>query len=69
MPEVKLTVFLFLCAIPAAAALRLGIVGTDTSHVTAFAEILNNESSPDHLGGADDDTSQAAGIDDLRAPW
>lgn len=31
---------------------RLGIIGTDTSHVTAFASILNNPSSPDYLPGA-----------------
>jgi hypothetical protein len=35
-----------------AADLRLGIVGTDTSHVTAFAALLNDQSSPDHIPGA-----------------
>lgn len=35
-----------------AADLRLGIVGTDTSHVTAFAGILNNPESKDHIPGA-----------------
>jgi len=35
-----------------AADLRLGIVGTDTSHATAFAKILNDPASPDYVPGA-----------------
>lgn len=35
-----------------AADLRLGIIGTDTSHVTAFTKTLNDPSSPDHVPGA-----------------
>ena len=31
---------------PGAADLRLGIVGTDTSHVTNFTRVLNDEMSP-----------------------
>jgi len=31
---------------------RLGIIGTDTSHVTAFAKVLNDPKSPDHIPGA-----------------
>ena len=88
MPEVKLTAILFLCAplcaTPAAAAtLRLGIVGTDTSHVTAFTQILNDESSPDHVpggqviaaykGGSPDIESSASRVDkfadELRTKW
>jgi hypothetical protein len=84
MPEVKLTVFLFLCAIPACAVtLRLGIIGTDTSHVTAFTQILNDESSPDHVpggqvvaaykGGSPDIESSATRVDkfadELRTKW
>jgi Oxidoreductase family, NAD-binding Rossmann fold len=36
----------------AAADLRLGIVGTDTSHVVAFTALLNDPSSPEHVAGA-----------------
>lgn len=49
---------LFFClslalAVPAAAAdLRLGLVGTDTSHVTGFAAAFNDPSSPEHVAGA-----------------
>lgn len=35
-----------------AADLRLGIIGTDTSHVTAFTKMLNDAASPDHIPGA-----------------
>jgi hypothetical protein len=35
-----------------AADLRLGLVGLDTSHVTAFTEILHNEKAKDHVPGA-----------------
>ncbi|MCC7157204.1 MAG: Gfo/Idh/MocA family oxidoreductase [Bryobacterales bacterium] len=48
------TAFLALLAgsTAAAADLRLGLVGTDTSHVTAFAKMLNDPSSADHVPGA-----------------
>ncbi|HEX4945735.1 MAG TPA: Gfo/Idh/MocA family oxidoreductase [Blastocatellia bacterium] len=32
--------------------LRLGIIGTDTSHVPAFTQMLNDPSRPDHVPGA-----------------
>jgi hypothetical protein len=35
-----------------AADLRVGIIGTDTSHATAFTKILNDSTAPDHVGGA-----------------
>ncbi len=39
-------------ALPCAAQLKLGIVGTDTSHVPAFASVLNDPSNPNHIPGA-----------------
>ena len=35
-----------------AAEIRLGIIGLDTSHVTAFTELLNNPAAKDHVPGA-----------------
>jgi hypothetical protein len=35
-----------------AADLRVGIIGTDISHVTQFTRILNNASDPEHVAGA-----------------
>ena len=34
-----------------AAELRIGIVGLDTSHVTAFTKLLNDASDPGHVPG------------------
>ena len=50
------TIFLVLLAVAlcaAAADLRLGIIGTDTSHVPAFTKMLNDDANaPDHIAGA-----------------
>ena len=42
---------LFVLAAPGA-DFRLGIIGTDTSHVIAFTKLLNDASSPGHVPGA-----------------
>lgn len=34
------------------APLRVGLIGLDTSHVTAFTSLLNNPEHPDHVPGA-----------------
>ena len=39
-------------AAAAAAELRLGIIGLDTSHVPAFTEVLNNPNAKNHVPGA-----------------
>jgi hypothetical protein len=42
-------------AVPATAQppeIRVGIIGTDTSHVTAFTRLLNDKSNPNHVPGA-----------------
>ncbi len=44
--------FLLIAAIVPAADFRLGIVGTDTSHVIAFTENFNNPAAKDHVAGA-----------------
>lgn len=36
----------------AAADLRLGIIGTDTSHSVAFTKVLNDANAPEHIPGA-----------------
>jgi hypothetical protein len=92
MPEVtqsatqaaKQTAIVLLIAASAChAELRLGIIGTDTSHVTAFSKILNDEMSPDHVpgakivaaykGGSKDVESSASRVDkyaeELRTQW
>jgi hypothetical protein len=48
-----ISAFLLLCAVPCAGAdIKLGIVGTDTSHVVAFTAALNDPASPDYVPGA-----------------
>jgi hypothetical protein len=49
---VGLIVLLGRVAPASAAELRLGLVGTDTSHTVAFAAALNDPASPDHVPGA-----------------
>ncbi|MCS7043768.1 MAG: Gfo/Idh/MocA family oxidoreductase [Bryobacteraceae bacterium] len=57
-----------LSALPLAAAdLRLGIVGTDTSHVIAFTTILNDPSHRDHVPGARVVAAFRGGSPDLPA--
>jgi predicted dehydrogenase len=54
MPAMRCSpVFLLFFALGLPAAdLRLGIIGTDTSHVIAFTKILNHPANPDHIPGA-----------------
>jgi hypothetical protein len=44
--------FALLSSLAGAADLKLGIIGTDTSHATAFAKLLNDPLASDHIGGA-----------------
>jgi Oxidoreductase family, NAD-binding Rossmann fold len=44
-------VFVLICSAAFGADLRLGIIGCDTSHVTAFTENLNNPNAKQHVAG------------------
>jgi hypothetical protein len=62
------SLLLLLCAIAAPAAdLRIGIIGTDTSHVTAFAKVLNDPTSPDHIPGAKIVAAYKGGSPDIES--
>ena len=54
LPMNKLPVVLafLLPAWAAGADIKVGIIGTDTSHAPAFTRILNDPSNPDHIPGA-----------------
>ena len=54
MPFVKPILLALVCVASACAAdIRVGIIGTDTSHVPAFTKMLNSDpSDPDHIAGA-----------------
>jgi hypothetical protein len=49
------------------ADIRVGIIGTDTSHVTAFTQLLNDKSSPNHVPGARVVAAFKAGSPDVEA--
>jgi hypothetical protein len=70
MPEVKLFATLLLTPLFVIGAdLRLGIVGTDTSHVTAFTKILNDASLPDHVPGARIVAAYKGGSKDIKESY
>lgn len=60
---------LLLSALCASAQLRLGIIGTDTSHVIAFTKILNDDTSPDHVPGARIVAAYKGGSPDLASSY
>jgi Oxidoreductase family, NAD-binding Rossmann fold len=46
---------------------RVGIIGTDTSHVTAFTRLLNDKNDPNHVAGARVVAAFKAGSPDVEA--
>ena len=46
-----LSLGLIACSVTLGGDLRIGIIGCDTSHVTAFTETLNNPDAKNHIGG------------------
>jgi predicted dehydrogenase len=57
------------CGILASADLRIGIIGTDTSHVPAFTRLFNDPSSPDHIPGARVVAAYKGGSKDLESSY
>src|SRR3954470_6651542 len=53
------------CGPAAAQSLRLGIVGTDSSHVVTFTTALNDAASADHVSGAHVVAAYKGGSPDL----
>jgi hypothetical protein len=58
---------MLLAAVLPAAELRLGLVGTDTSHVTAFTKMLNDPAAPDHIAGAKVVAAYKGGSPDIES--
>src|SRR4051812_45606515 len=57
---------ILLAGIPGYSAdLRIGIIGTDTSHVIAFTKLLNDASAPDHVAGGKVVAAFKSGSDDI----
>jgi hypothetical protein len=49
---VVIGVCVWLLVEPQPGEIRVGIIGTDTSHVTAFTKLLNDKNDPGHVPGA-----------------
>ncbi len=61
---------LLACTLTAAAAdLRIGIIGTDTSHVPAFTKILNDPKAKDFVPGAKVVAAFKGGSPDITNSW
>lgn len=52
-----------------AADLRIGIIGTDTSHVPAFTKLLNDPSAPDHIPGGRVVAAYKGGSKDVESSY
>lgn len=78
-----LPLLLLVTSLPLAGQIRLGIIGTDTSHAPAFTRIFNDKDHPGHVpgarvvaafkGGSPDIESSRSRVDrfaeELRAKW
>ena len=62
----RLLVGIWLCSQLPAADLRLGIIGTDTSHVIAFTKALNDPAAPDRVTGAKVVAAYKGGSPDVK---
>ena len=70
MPKVKFYALCFsLYVVCAHAEIRLGIIGTDTSHVIAFTQILNDSNSPDYVPGARVVAAYKGGSPDVESSY
>jgi len=70
MPKMKSSVILVTLAMASAQAeIRLGIIGTDTSHAIAFTKILNDQTSPDYVPGARVVAAYKGGSPDVESSY
>ena len=57
---------LALAALPAAAQLKFGYIGTDTSHVIAFTKVFNDPANPEHIAGGKIVAAYKGGSADIK---
>ncbi len=69
MNSSTLVLALFLTVNAVGAELRIGIIGCDTSHATAFTEALNNPSAQGHVSGGKVVAAFKGGSQDVRSSW
>lgn len=71
-PRAWLLALVFVCASTRpseAAELRLGMVGLDTSHATAFTKLLNDPTDKDHVAGGRVVAAYKGGSRDIESSW
>ncbi len=71
MPAMRIfnCLLFFFATFASAADIRIGIIGTDTSHVVAFTKILNDPKNPDHIPGARIVAAYKAGSKDIESSF
>jgi hypothetical protein len=70
MTIMKFLPIVFLLSTSASAAdIRLGIIGTDTSHVIVFTEMFNDAARPDRVPGARVVVAYKGGSPDIESSW
>jgi predicted dehydrogenase len=65
----SLTVCLTMTTIATAADIKIGMLGLDTSHVTAFTQLLNDSRSKDHVPGGRVVVAFKGGSKDIESSW
>jgi hypothetical protein len=66
----KTLAFVLLSAAAATAAdIRVGIIGTDTSHVIVFTQMFNDPARPDHVPGVRVVAAYQGGSPDIESSW
>src|SRR6476646_8284367 len=60
---------LFAWSAATAADIRLGIIGTDPSHVVVFTQMFNDPARPDHVPGARVVAAFKGGSPDIDSSW
>jgi hypothetical protein len=65
----KILPLLILLGTAAAADIRLGIIGTDTSHVIVFTQMLGDPARPDYVPGARVVAAYKGGSPDIDSSW
>jgi len=61
--------FFIMASVLGAAELRIGMIGLDTSHVTAFTSLLNNPADKNHIPGARVVAAFKGGSQDIESSW
>jgi len=57
------------CTAAFGADIRLGIIGTDTSHVVVFTQMFNDPANPEHVPGARVVAAYKSGSPDIDSSW